>query len=467
MIAMSELRSLQDLVDSMPNLVEHFYNDTETPHTKTSLNLSPIPAEFTNWRDEQHGWRETAIIFDQSHHMPELFLSGPDALKLLMDLGINSFKNFGPERAKQYVVCNPDGYVIGECILYCLSEDSFELVSGMTAQNWVRFHAETGNYNVKVEVDLPSSINPSGGRVKFRFGTDGPFAKQIFNEACDGEAPDVKFFRTTRASIAGCEVMALGHGMAGHAGVEISGAYEDGPKVRARILEVGKKYGLVQGGTRTYFSASIEGGWQAYPCPAIYTGEAMRPFREWLPANGWESKTQIGGSLVSKNIEDYYVTPWDLSVDRLMKFDRDFVGREALEKMAQQPQRKKVTLEWNVDDVTKIFRSQLEPDLPYKATDFPVAAYSFQQNDVVLGADGKMVGRSCSCSYTGNEQRLLSIGMVDQDHAEPGTEVTIIWGEPNGGSRKKHVERHRQIEVRATVAPVPYASAARKTRSDA
>jgi glycine cleavage system aminomethyltransferase T len=463
-VANTNSKTLQDLVESLPNIADYFYNETETPHTKTNLGLSPIPQEFTNWRDEQHGWRDTAIIFDQSHHMPELFLTGPDALELLKKLGINTFNNFGPGRAKQYVCCNSDGYVIGECILYYHAAESFELVSGMTVQNWVHFHAETGGYDVKVDRDPPSSINPTGRRVKFRFGMDGPNAKAIFNEALDGEPPQIPFFRTAMVKIAGCDVMALGHGMAGHEGVELSGAYEDSATVRGKILEVGKKYGLVQGGTRTYFTASIEGGWIPYPVPAIYTGEDMRAFREWLPANGWEAKTQIGGSFVSPNIEDYYVTPWDLNVERLMKFDHDFIGREALEAMAGKVHRKKVTFEWNVDDVVKIFRSQLESELPYKATDFPVATYSFQQNDQVLDADGKMIGRSTSCSYTGNERRLLSLGFVDPDFATPGTEVTILWGEPNGGSRKPHVEQHRQIAVRAIVAPIPYAPVARKMK---
>jgi vanillate/3-O-methylgallate O-demethylase len=39
-----------------------------------------VPTEFSNWRDEQRAWRETAILFDQSHHMPELFVTGPRQL---------------------------------------------------------------------------------------------------------------------------------------------------------------------------------------------------------------------------------------------------------------------------------------------------------------------------------------------------------------------------------------------------
>jgi vanillate/3-O-methylgallate O-demethylase len=48
---------------------------------------------------------------------------------------------------------------------------------------------------------------------------------------------------------------------------------------------------------------------------------------------------------------------------------------------------------------------------------------------------------------------------------ELGTEVTLVWGEEGGGSRKTTVERHRQIEIRAIVSPVPYSSMARTSYS--
>ena len=71
----------------------------------------------------------------------------------------------------------------------------------------------------------------------------------------------------------------------------------------------------------------------------------MKAYREWLSANCYEAgKASIGGSFVSDNIEDYYLTPWDLGYGPFVKFDHDFIGREALEKMADEPHRKKVTL---------------------------------------------------------------------------------------------------------------------------
>jgi vanillate/3-O-methylgallate O-demethylase len=61
--------SLQDLIDATPDLVSYLYNDTPGPHSRARAGLSPVPAEFSNWRDEQRAWRESAVLFDQSHHM--------------------------------------------------------------------------------------------------------------------------------------------------------------------------------------------------------------------------------------------------------------------------------------------------------------------------------------------------------------------------------------------------------------
>jgi syringate O-demethylase len=75
--------------------------------------------------------------------------------------------------------------------------------------------------------------------------------------------------------------------------------------------------------------------------------------------------------------------------------------------------------------------------------------------------DGRTVGISTWAGYSFNERAMLSLATIDAAEAVPGNELTLVWGEENGGTRKLTVERHRQIELRVTVAPAPYASVAR------
>ncbi len=108
----------------------------------------------------------------------------------------------------------------------------------------------------------------------------------------------------------------------------------------------------------------------------------MKPYREWLGLDSYEATGSIGGSFVSSNIEDYYTTPAELGYGTFVKFDHDFIGREALEKKAGQPHRKKVTFAWNADDVAKTFRSFLEPGIEnYKFIDLPLSNYASSSFD--------------------------------------------------------------------------------------
>jgi vanillate/3-O-methylgallate O-demethylase len=423
-----------------------------------------VPGEFTNWRDEQRAWRETAVLFDQSHHMAELLVEGPDALKLLSYLGTNSFAGYAPNRAKQFAPCSHDGYVIGDVILFYLVENEFNLVGRAPTVNWVQFHAQTGGYDVTVTRDDRSPSNPKGKAVvrrHYRYQVQGPNAAKILQKLNGAPIPDVKFFYMDAINVKGRKVRALRHGMAGAPGLEIWGPYAEGEGVREAILEAGREFGLVQVGARAYATNTLESGWIPSPLPAVYTGEKMRQYREWLPAGGYEATASIGGSFVSGNVEDYYLTPYELGYGSFVKFDHDFIGREALEKKAKEPQRKKVTLAWNSEDVVRILASLFAKGDHFKFIDLPLSNYSSSSYDKVVSG-GKTVGLSLFSGFSYNERTMLSLGVVDPG-VNVGDELTLVWGEEGGGTKKTTVERHTQTEIRVTVSPVPYAEVVRET----
>ena len=419
----------------------------------------PIAPEFSNWRDEQEAWRKTAILFDQSYHMTDLYVEGPDTVRLLSDLGVNSFQGFKRDKAKQFVACNHEGYVIGDGVLFALEDDKVVLVGRPPISNWVHFNAVTGGYNVKVARDERSLANPMQRKL-YRFEVQGPNAWKILEKVHGGPIPDIKFFAMGEINIAGRKVRCLKHGMSGAPGLELWGPKEEGDEIRARLLEAGQEFGLRAGGARAYSTVAIESGWVPSPMPAIYSGEKMRPYREWLTATSFEANASLGGSMVSDNIEDYYLTPYDLGYGGFTKFDHDFIGRAALEKMAGKPHRKKVTLTWNSNDVIRIFSTMFLAENRAKYLDMPASHYATLPYDRIM-VDGKQVGISTYPVYTANGRVWISLSMVDADFSATGTEVTVVWGEPDGGSSKPVVERHVQTTVRATVGPCPFSDDAR------
>lgn len=447
-------KSLEEALQAVRNPVELLRNSQIGPYV-----YPVVPSEFTNWRDEQRAWQETCVLFNQSFHMTDMYIKGPDALKLLSHLGINSFADFEVNRAKQFVACNYDGYVIGDAILFHLDKDLFNLVGRPSAHNWVQYHAETGGYKVTLERD-ERSVARQGPPVRkvYRFQVQGPNALKVLEKVTGTPLPKIKFFHMGEVTIAGRKVRTLRHGMVGQPGLELFGPWAEGEEVRAALVEAGKEFGLKQSGSRTYSSNTLESGWIPSPMPAVYSGEKMKPYRQWLPANGYEGTASLGGSFYSSNIADYYLTPHDLGYGMMIKFDHDFIGRDALEKMT--PRRKKVTLVWNGDDVTRAIGTMFRKGDPAKYIDFPSAVYSTLPYDKVTKG-GKTIGISTWAGYSFNERAMLSIAMLDVEHCTMGSEVTVVWGEEGGGSSKPTVERHVQTEIRATVAPVPYVEAAR------
>ena len=453
--------NLEDLLRGSKSVTALLYNQQAGP------NVYPgVPAEYTNWREEQEAWQRTCVLFNQSYHMADLIVEGPDALKLLSYLAYNSFKGFEVGKAKQFAPCSYDGYIIGDVILFYLAENKFELVGRAPALNWVRFHAETGGYKVSLDLDERTALRKDPSRRRFyRFQVQGPNAMKVIEKATGKPAPDVKFFNMSRLTIAGKTMWALRHGMAGQPGLELFGPWDDGEVVRQAIIEAGKDYGLRLVGGRAYSSNAVESGWIPSPLPAVYTGEAMKAYRQWLPAEGYEAKASIGGSFYSERIEDYYLSPWDIGYGAFVKFDHDFIGRQALEKMAGKKHRKKVTLALDSDDVLRVIGSMYQKRDRFKYMDFPSAVYAMHPYDKVL-VNGKMAGLSTWISYSANEGKMLTLAIVDAEHSTPGTDATLVWGEAGGGSAKPTVERHVQTEIRAVVSPVPYSEVARTSYAE-
>ncbi|RYD97841.1 MAG: aminomethyl transferase family protein, partial [Sphingomonadales bacterium] len=234
--------SLSEVLKQYPDPVEMLRN------SKIGMYVYPVvSAEFTNWRDEQAAWRNSAVLFDQSHHMDELIVEGPDAEKFLSHHGINSFSNFDLNRAKHFVPVTPAGHVIGDHIIFREREDKFILVGRAPTSNWLQFCAAYGKWNVRIKHDPRSPSRPEGERVlrtHYRYQIQGPDAPKIFEKMNGGPIPNIKFFHVDQINVGSKKVQALRHGMSGAPGLEIWGPYDDKNYILSCILEAAKAAGV-------------------------------------------------------------------------------------------------------------------------------------------------------------------------------------------------------------------------------
>jgi vanillate/3-O-methylgallate O-demethylase len=460
------VRSLEDKIKEHGNAVQMLRN------SRIGMYVYPVVTpEYTNWRDEQLAWRETAVLFDQCHHMDELTVEGPDAEKFLAHHGINAFSNFGLNRAKHYVPVTPNGHVIGDNIIFREREDKFILVGRAPVPSWLKFCAAVGKWSVRLTHDPRSTSRPEGERVlrtHYRYQIQGPDAPKVLEKMNGGPVPDVKFFHVDWINVGSKRVQALRHGMAGAPGLEIWGPYSDKEYIHSVILESAAAAGvdLKRVGARAYSTNTLESGWIPSPLPGIYTGDGMlKEYREWLGPESYEANGAIGGSFVSGNIEDYYVNPFELGYDFYIGWKKDdFIGKDALVKMKDGKHRKKVTFEWNAEDVVNVIASAFKPgEVPCKWIDFPQPNYASTSADMVMRGD-QMVGMSMFNGYSYNERCMLSLGVVDQD-VQIGDVLTMKWGEPEP-TQKTSTEKHRQADIRVRVSPTPYAREARENYAE-
>jgi len=229
------------------------------------------------------------------------------------------------------------------------------------------------------------------------------------------------------------------------------------PPAEVVVLAGGEDYDLRQLGSKAYKTNKIGTGWMVGPIPAVYESDEMRGYREWLEPDGTEAQFSIGGSFVSEDVTDYYLTPMERGQGHLIAYDHDFIGREALEEREQK--RERVTYVWNEEDVVDVYGSLFEKGDTKKFVDLPDTANSWSKSHYdEVRKDGEVVGLSKYPGYLYYEREMLSLGTIDVEHSDPGTAVTFVWGDT---SSKRKVERHEPTEIRATVADAPYVTGGR------
>ncbi|MFP4627890.1 MAG: hypothetical protein ACLFMX_02755 [Halobacteriales archaeon] len=399
--------------------------------------------EYTHWIEEQMSWKETCYLGDWTF-LANLELEGPEAIDLLADLSINSFEDYPIGAGKHLVQCNEDGYVVADGVLVREGEASFVL-HGVPCY-WTDYHRRRGDYDATATF-----------RDTFNFQVQGPTALAVLDELDDHDLREVGFMRSGQIEVAGYDLRAVRFGMSGEVGFELHGPIEAREAVWEAIREAGRDHGLRRLSVKTSAINQLEAGIPTRIrdfISAIF-GPELAGYRDYLEANAHRDLIThpLEGSFHADEIEGWYRNPIELGWD-YVRDDHDFVGRAAIEAHRADPERELVTLEWDDEDVIDVYASLFRTGPTYKYMDMPHQQKRAMVADrVTLGGDE--VGVATMRGYSYFFRKMLSLCVIDVDHAEPGTEVTVHWGEgPN--PRSPTVEDHVQREIRATVAEAPY-----------
>jgi len=428
--------SLQDGIDQAGSPIKLLWQPDPEPWLPEF-----IEPEYAGWRQEQAAWHSGVSISDLSHHMSDTVITGPDATRLLAAVSGNNYESFAVGQAKQFIPVTSDGNMVTDGILHRDAAEQYTLSGIPAAQNWVKYHGDRGGYDVSFSTDPSSAFRGGADPKLFRYQVQGPLAADLVGRAFGAPFPPAKFFHSIPVTLAGRNFRALRHNMAGQDGYEFIGSWPDAAAVKDALMTAGEPFGLVHVGQYAYASASVESGWIPSPIPAVYTDPELLEYRQYLPLYGIEGQRPLNGSFFSEHIEDYYCSPYELGYGRSIFFNHDFIGRAALEKARDNVSRAKVTLVFDPADV----RTVLGADAGFQLT--------YARHRVEAGA--RLAGLTYQTASIHPVGTILSLAIVGQQYAEPGTAVTVLWGEHPGPGTAPDADLGFP-RIRATVQPAPY-----------
>ena len=317
--------------------------------------------------------RERAGIIDISN-FAKYRVNGPGAEDWLNAVLANNMpKSVG--RSCLTPLISVRGGIAGDATVTRVAEDEFWVVSsGMAERYQKRF------YDM---VPLPEGTTfESMTEAMCGFNVAGPKSREILQRMTNTSlaTEDFPFMRSKMIDIAGVRCLALRVSFTGDLGWELHCKTEDQEKLYRALLETAKEFGGGPVGARALMSMRIEKGYGSWS-------------REYSP--------------------EYY--PHEVGLGPLCKMQKDFLNKEAAQKVMAEPTRETLVLV-HIDE----------------------AAVTASNADATGGEpifkDGKGIGRVTSGTYGYTVGMSLALGYIKSGTAEPGDEVEVmVLGQPHKG----------------------------------
>lgn len=415
------------------------------PVNKTARGVMPaqggfFPLSYTTPKNELLGCRETAWLGCFLNLSPVYDIWGPDAVKLLNRVCVNrDFAALKIGKSRHAILCNEKGQMLADGVLLRKEENLYRTY-------WL---APVLAYYVDT---LGMDVQGKWVFDEFFFQIDGPKSLQIMEKAAQTDLHDLKFAQNRNITIAGIETCIHRLGMSGCLAYEMHGARKDAETVYGAILEAGQEFGIRQlafpNYCRNHTQAGYPNQWIQFWYPILSSGEGLRDYILAIPHLGAMYKSYPFFGSAAADPENAFVTPFDVDWDYLINYDHDFIGKDALLRLKEAPPRKVVTLEWNAEDVGRVFASQfmgqdVEPcDEIVSVGDGGEAP--FFMSKVLL--DGEQVGVAAGRTRDYYHRRMISLAYIRRDLAVDGKELTVVWG----------TNPATAMPIRAAVAPFPY-----------
>ncbi|ORT55239.1 glycine cleavage system aminomethyltransferase GcvT [Streptomyces sp. CB03238] len=318
-----------------------------------------MPLRYGSERDEHNAVRTKAGLFDLSH-MGEITVTGPQAADLLDFALVGNIGSVGVGRARYTMICQEDGGILDDLIVYRLQEQEYMVVANASNAQIVldALTERAAGFDAAVRDDRDAYA---------LLAVQGPESPGILKSLTDADLDGLKYYAGLPGTVAGVPALIARTGYTGEDGFELFVEPQHAEKLWQALTEAGAPVGLIPCGLSCRDTLRLEAG---------------------MPLYGHELTTSL--------------TPFDAGLGRVVKFEKegDFVGREALAAAAE--------------------RAQIAP--PRKLVGLIAQGRRVPRAGMAVVAGGTVIGEVTSGAPSPTLGRPIAMAYVDAAHAAPGTE---------------------------------------------
>jgi len=262
-----------------------------------------MPLQYSSIREEHRAVREAVGLFDLSH-MGELRVTDETLAQRVVSRDLGKLHT---GRAQYAVICNDDGGIVDDVLVYAMADGSHLLVVNAGNQDsdfdWIRSRSSS----TSGQVPGTSSSSPSGGgqgggvgvfnvgRGWALLGVQGPRAVALVQRLADQDVAALRYYAFIEGKVAGVAGIISRTGYTGEDGLEIFCANLDAPRLWRTLLEEGGSDGIRPAGLGARDTLRLEAGLRLYG-----------------------------------NDIDAATNPLEAGLDWTLSLDRDFIGRDAI-----------------------------------------------------------------------------------------------------------------------------------------
>ena len=176
-------------------------------------------------------------------------VTGPDAAAFLARVTVRNIRQLKVGRVVYLGWCDDEGKVRDDGTVARLDDEHFRITANGPTLSWLRMHE--ASYRVDIE-DSSESVAA--------LALQGPTSRAILNEACNTDLAGLKFFRMTRATIAGAPVHVSRTGYTGDLGYEVWVNRDNALAVWEAIIGAGRAFRIEAAGLDAMDVARVEAG---------------------------------------------------------------------------------------------------------------------------------------------------------------------------------------------------------------